>query len=327
MRIVHFLQSPAGTVLRYACSVILLGALASQVDWQSLGALAALSWPAVAAAVLLAGLAYPLQAWRWQILLRSTGVALPGRWVHAVTWIGQFYSAFLPGGVAGDAVRLGYLWRAVPGRGAAGAAALIADRLIGFAALFALGTLALAVHLGGHDGPAELHRLLAASSAATLLLLLGAWSVAATRWWDPLTARLLGSERAAALHAAARALGDRPGALTAATLLSVAVWLADFAALWLLARSLGLPAGPLTMTVAASAAYVASMLPVSIGGHGVREGTLVLTLGWLGFGIALHPAVLLLAAGFWGLTVFWSLAGGLFPLVPAWTRLAPRPAA
>lgn len=327
MRIVHFLQSPTGTILRYAFSVILLGALASQMDWQSLGALASLDWPPVAAAVLLAGLAYPLQAWRWQVLLRSAGVMLPARWVHAVTWIGQFYSAFLPGGVAGDAVRLGYLWRTVPSRGPAGAAALIADRLIGFAALFALGSLALAVHLGGDDGPTELRRLLAASSAATLLLFLGIWTVAATHWWDPFTARILGPERAAALHAAARALGDRPRALTAATVLSVAVWFADFAALWLLARSLGLPAGPLTMTVAASAAYVASMLPLSIGGHGVREGTLVLTLGWLGFSATLHPAVLLLAAAFWGLTVFWSLAGGLFPFVPTWTRLDPRPAA
>jgi uncharacterized membrane protein YbhN (UPF0104 family) len=308
VRLSSFLQSPTGVALRYACSVTLLGWMASRVDWHALGALQALDARYLLPAGLLAGLAYPLQAWRWHGLLHTLQVDLPARWVHVTTWIGQFYSAFLPGGVAGDAVRFGYLWRARPGHRAAGAASLLADRLLGLAALFGFAALALALH---GRGAGELDGLLAASLAGAVLLLAGGWSLARTRWWQPLSARLLGTDRATALHEAALALGRRPGPLACAGALSAAVWLVDFGSLWLLARAVGLALDPVTLTVAAAAAYVAASLPISIGGHGVREGALVVTLGWLGYPAATTPGVPLLVAGFWALTVGWSAAGGL----------------
>jgi len=303
-----FLQRPAGLVLRYALSLGLLAWLASRVDWAQLQGLTRLRTGDLLAGVLLAGAAYPLQAWRWQLLLTAQGIRQPARWVHAVTWIGQFYSAFLPGGVAGDAVRFGYLWRAEPERRAAGAASLVADRLLGLGALFALAALGLAAHA---RGTGELDLLLGASLLATILLLAGGWTVVRTRWWEPLSARLLGSDRAAGLHDAAAALGARPGTLAGATLLSVAVWLVDFASLWCLARAADLPAGPITLSVAAAAAYVAASLPLSIGGHGIREGSLVLVLGWLGWPAADHTGVPLLVAAFWTVSVGWSAAGGV----------------
>jgi len=310
--------------VRYALSLGLLGWLASQVEWRRFAGLGDLPWHALVVPALLAGLAYPLQAWRWQILLHAAGAPLPTRWVHAATWLGQFYSSFLPGGIAGDAVRLGYLWQAAPAQRAAGGIALLVDRLVGLAALFALGAAALALHLGWEEGPAELHRLLLASTLATLGVGAAGALLISTRWWEPLAARLLGAPQAAALQQAARALGARPGSLALATALGIAVWLADFAAIWWLAQSLELPAGPLTIAVAASAAYVASILPLSIGGHGVREGTFVLALGWLGLRSAEHPAVLLLAVGLWALSVVWSLGGGLCLLFPALLRLPAR---
>lgn len=320
MRFAHFLHSPAGTCLRYALSAALLCWLALQVDWRRFATLGDADPAGFLPAALLAGAAYPLQAWRWHLLLRAQGGTLSAGWVHAVTWIGQFYNSFLPGGVAGDAVRLGYCWRAAPDRRAAAAASLLADRLLGLGALCTLAALALGTHLLLHGGGAELRHLLAASAAATALLFAAGWSLVATRWGEPVSARLLGRERAAALHDAAQALGARRGVLAAASLLSVAVWLADFASLWLLAGAVGLAVDPLTLTVAAAAAYVAAALPFSIGGHGLREGALVVVLGWLGFGLAAHPSVPLLAAGLWALSVGWSAVGGLVWLA------GPRPA-
>jgi uncharacterized membrane protein YbhN (UPF0104 family) len=248
VRLPAFLQSPAGIGLRYALSLTVLGWLAWRVDWARFGGLRGLEWSLALPAVLLAGLAYPLQAWRWQLLLRAQDLVLPTRWVHRVFWIGQFYNSFLPGGVAGDAVRFGYLWRGHPERKAAAAASLVADRLLGLGALFALATLALGWHLSLAGGPAELQTLLAASVAACGLLLGAGWTMTRTRWWEPLSARLFGSDRAAALHDAALALGARHATLRAAAVLSVAVWLLDFVSLWLLARSVGLWADPLGMT-------------------------------------------------------------------------------
>lgn len=317
MRIAPILRSPAGTLLRYAFSLALLGWLGTRVDWRQFAALARLDCTWTLPAVLLAGAAYPLQAWRWQILLRAQHLELAAPWVHRATWIGAFYNSFLPGGVAGDAVRLGAVWQAAPEQRAAGAATLLADRFLGLGSLFALAALALAGQLVLRGGNAELHTLLVASAAATGLVLLVGWGAIATRRWEPLSARLLGPERAARLHDAAQALGARPAALVAATLLSIAVWLADFAALWLLAGCAGLAAGPLTITVAAAAAYVAAALPLSIGGHGLREGALVVTLGWLGFGGHDQPGPALLAAALWCLSVGWSAVGGLAFLLPS----------
>lgn len=312
MRLTAFLSSPAGTALRTLCSLGLLAWIAWRVDWAEFRSLQHLSWPLAAPAVLLAGLAYPVQAWRWQILLRAQGLDLPAAWVHRVFWLGSFYNSFLPGGVAGDALRFAALWRERPDAKAAAAAGLAADRLLGLGALFALAALALGLHLALAGSSPDLELLFIASAAAFALLLAGGWSAARTRWWEPLTARLLGRDRAAALHDAALALGRRRGVLAAASALSVLVWLLDFAALWLLARAVGLAAGPLEITVAAAAGYVAASLPISIGGHGVREGALLAVLVLLGLG---GEAALRLAAVFWVVSVAWSLAGGLALLV------------
>ena len=319
MRLLAFLQTPAGTVLRYALSLALLGWLAGQVEWARLGGLRGLDWSLALPALLLAGAAYPLQAWRWQILLHAQGLFLSAGWVHRVFWIGQFYNSFLPGGVAGDAVRFGHLWRVHPERKAAAAASLVADRLLGLGALLALAALALGLHLALAPGGAELQMLLAASLAAFGLLLAASWSATRTRWWEPLSARLLGAPRAASLHDAAVALGVRHAALTAATVISVGVWLVDCVSLWLLARSVGLEIGLLGMTVAAAGAYVAAALPISIGGHGVREGTLVAMLATLGLTTAADGRVATLALAFWAVSIGWSLVGGLVWLVAGGT--------
>lgn len=65
------------------------------------------------------------------------------------------------------------------------------------------------------------------------------------------------------------------------------------------------------MTVAAAAAYVAAALPISIGGHGVREGALVAMLAVLGLANAADERAASLALAFWAVSVGWSLVGGL----------------
>jgi uncharacterized membrane protein YbhN (UPF0104 family) len=311
VRLTPFLQSPAGTVLRYGLSVAVLAVLAAQVNWVEFHGLRRLDWSLAGPAVLLAGLAYPLQAWRWQALLTAQDIRLPVPTLHRVFWIAQFFNSFLPGGVAGDAVRFGHLWRAHPDRKAAAAASLIADRLLGLGALFALAALALGLHLALTGGGAELQTLLAASLAAFGLLLAGGWIATRTVWWQPLCTRLLGPERTLALHEALGSLGRRHGVLAVATALSLGVWLLDFAALWLLARSVGLVAGPLVICAAGAAAYVAATLPISIGGHGVREGALVATLSLLGVSGQGAGSLAMLALAFWAISIGWSLVGGV----------------
>ena len=177
-----------------------------------------------------------------------------------------------------------------------------------------------ALTLGGLlGGGTQLQTLLVVSAGTLGVIATVGWTVAATRWWEPLAARLLGTERAAALQDAARAFGSHRGALLGCLLLSVAAWLVDFCSLWLLARAVGLAVGLPQMMVAAAAAYVAAALPISIGGHGVREGTLVAVLGVLGCGAGSANA--LFAVAFWASSVGWSLVGGgvyLLSILTGW---------
>lgn len=316
MRLFAFLSSPAGTLLRYLCSLGLLAWIATRVDWREFRSLANLEWTCALPALLLAGLAYPLMAARWQVLLRAQGILLPTGAVHRTFWIANFYNSFLPGGVAGDAIRFGQVWKDFPGRKAAAAAALVADRLLGLASLCALAALAVTLHVGGGGSSAGLEPLVGGTMVAFAVVLVAGWTATRTRFWEPVTRRVVGPERAQALHDAALALGQAHGALALATLLSIAVWLLDFAAVWLLAQSVGLPAGPLPMAIAAAAAYVAVSLPISIGGHGVREGTLVATLALLGLRTGHESTVAALAVAFWAVSVLWTLPGGILQLLP-----------
>lgn len=302
--------------LRYLCSLALLAWIAGRVDWGEFLTLADLAWSCALPAVLLAGLAYPLMAARWQVLLRAQGIVLPAGAVHRTFWIANFYNSFLPGGVAGDALRFAQVWKTYPDRKAAAAAALVADRLLGLATLCALAVLAVALHVAGGGATAGLEPLIGGTVAAFAVVLVAGWTATRTRVWEPWTRRLLGPDRAKALHDAALGLGQAHGALALATLLSIAVWLLDFAAVWLLAQSVGLPAGPLPMAIAAAAAYVAVSLPISIGGHGVREGTLVAALALLGLRTGHEPTVAALAVAFWAVSVLWTLPGGILQFWP-----------
>lgn len=296
--------------LRYGVSLSMLGWVAAQIDWRGLGGLAAIDWSFAFPAVLLAGFAYPLQAWRWQRLLAVQGVPLAPARVHSLFWIGNFYNSFLPGGIAGDGVRLLATWREHPQRKAAAAASIASDRLLGLGALLSLAVLAIGGQLATAGSHRELETIFLASVGALGLLAGSAALVTHTHVWDGFATRRLGTERARNLRDAADALAHNQGAIVVAAALSVAVWLLDFGALWLLARAVGFHVDPLSLTVAATAAYVAASLPISIGGHGVREGTLVLVLGWLGFGVDQPEGAQLLALAFWTMSTFWSAAGG-----------------
>jgi uncharacterized membrane protein YbhN (UPF0104 family) len=77
-------------------------------------------------------------------------------------------------------------------------------------------------------------------------------------------------------------------------------------------RALGAPRLALTVVVGLPIVSVLSMAPVSLGGHGLREGLFVLVLGLLGVPKDLALGLALLALAY---NVFFALAGGLVSLV------------
>ncbi len=318
-RLTSFLATPAGRAARYLISLTLLWLLARQIDFTQLATLQGqFSLPLTITAVLIAGITYPLHAWRWQQLLRAQGVPLSLHWAHVVTWIGQFYNAFLLGGIGGDAARVFYIVRDASAQRAAGFTTLIIDRAMGLVVLMALAAAALAARSLSFAVEPRLGWLFFAaiaiciSGGLTAVVLL---RVNPTRWPQALR-RLLGPARLATACQLLDSIRATPLVHLTALGLGGVIWILDFISAWLLALAIGLDLPFLETCVAMSVAYAATALPISVGGHGVREGALLTTLAAFGLLATpeLHDRAVLLALLVWATTIFWSLFGGLFVL-------------
>ncbi len=325
-----FLNGPLGRALRTVFSAGLVVLFLVLIDWRELSRLPApVRWDLAIAGVLFAAAAYPLHGLRWHLLLRAQGLDARHGWTQAVSWIGGFYNSLLIGGVGGDAARAFYAVRDFPHHKAAALGSLAMDRVMGLLVLFGL-CAGFLVALGpdpardrGVESLSTLALVGIAALAAPLAIGL-AWP--AHRWPAPLLHRL-GPERIAILAMLRQRTLTQPLRHGLALFWSVVIWGVDFMSIWLLAKAVGLPLPFLECSVAAAAAYVATVLPISIGGHGVREGTLLATLGALGLvsasGATREPA-LLLATAVWISTLACSLFGGLTLL--AWrARAKPAP--
>lgn len=315
-RVTAFLSSLPGRILRGFLSLGLIAWLVLTIDWRAFTTLGEKFSPALFAAALLAALfAYPLCALRWHRLLHAQNVPIPFRDAHRIVWLGQFYNAFLPGGIGGDAARLAHAFAAFPHARPAIVTATLLDRLIGFASLLAtafLVALAFDLFQSSENPPAvTLHPAFWIAAIAACLSLAALPFLPRLPAWLPATWTFT-------LH---QATSNRPSLLTA-TALSMAVWILDFLSGWLLARSLGLQIGFLPLSLALTAAYLSTLLPISLGGHGLREGTLVFALAALSADPGNTALFAPLAFLFLVVTLLSSAAGGVALLLPA---VSPRP--
>lgn len=320
--LLQFFETKLGRILRYTLSTAIVVAFILLVDWRELTRLEGrFAWGPVLWATAIAGLTTPLHAIRWRLLLVAQGITLPFPWAHAVTWIGTFYNSVLLGGLGGDAARVYYVCRDAPQQRAAGVASIGLDRLIGLAVLLAISLAALIGKLGAVVNEPEL-QVFALISLGVLLAGAGAGSLVlylpVARWPRWLRSRL-GEPRIVLLEDLRERTRSSPRAHVTALAVCLIIWLLDFYSVWLLASGLGLRLPFLETCIAVSVAYAATALPVSVGGHGVREGALLFTLGVFGLISAEGPdrdAALLLALLVWAVTMIWSLVGGLVLL--AW---------
>lgn len=202
----------------------------------------------------------------------------------------------LPGVAGGEIVRVAYL---TPAGGAARVTlAAIIDRIIDAAVLAFI--VVVAAQVTGL--PAALSGRL--PSAGWAAVIAGTGAVLAAGAWTLLQRRLSSEAVAAASHG----MRGRPGVMLVAAMISGAVQVVFVLANVWLAREAGAftAAGP--WFLAWSAAKLGAILPISLGGIGVREAALVAVLGAYG-----ASADAVLATGFlWeGAIVVGSLGGFL----------------
>ena len=212
------------------------------------------------------------------------------------TYSAQFAGQVLPAGVGVDALRLGYLlYRRVQLSHAV--QSLIMDRLIGVVSMVIV--MALGLPLIWTKLPRLLQMLAVLMSIGVCAALIFLWALPKA---NLLTRYAREGSRSNAIKVINLALTNRASAfsrdMAKALLLSIGIYAGTILSVYWIAASISveLPYGQLVAVV--SIALFLSVIPVSINGWGVREGTMV--VGFAALGVQREAALitsLLLGAG------------------------------
>ena len=268
--------------LRVLAAVAILAILVALVGPQSvLARIADCPWPAALAGFAAAFLAQCFGAFRLRILARSQGLPLTNVKALTVNLSASFYGLFLPGGnVTGWAVRLFHL---APDASRIGTALVVltGDRALTTAVGAAIG-LAAGFSISGSAPHAVTILLLATAAGMSLIAL--------TLFTQSFEGVLAAAQRVPGLGWAAKrlrgagAFNRRVGFATVAAtlLLSIAVHVCGIVSWFVLARALGLDVDAATIAWIRGAAMVVALVPATIGGLGLREGTVVYLMTGLG---------------------------------------------
>lgn len=249
---------------------------------------------------------------KWRSLLGGFSL----RRMLAANLISLFYSLLLSGQLAGEAVKAYKLSR---GRKDSSRiiASILTDKLTGLVALASLGLAGAA--LGSRTAPSSLVSLL----AAVAIGISGAFAIVAVPHWDRAVVRILSWATARAprwtrlltgleqVHNTMVAYGRRPGQLLRATALGVLFQISNVVILTVFAHELGIALDGFDLAWIFAVVSLAVLLPLSIAGLGIREGTFAAVLGLYGVGISTS---IVLSLAFFSLQLLAGCVGALIDL-------------
>ena len=256
---------------------------------------------------------------RWQLLLRVQGIDLSWARVFMLLLIGLFFNFFIPGGTGGDLVKVFYLLKETPGKGAPALLSVLVDRLIGLLALILLAGALIAT---------QWHWLMSSPATEkwvwTALAILGGSVVSIGPSFvltgfglvHKLPARMPGRDKIAELALAYNLYGRAWRPSLAALVLSIPMHVGYFAVFYCAARAyqhdgVRIPTFAELCAILPVVNTIAAM-PISLGGLGVREGLFQIFLGQL-CGVADAVAVIISSTGYF-MTLLWGVVGGVLYL-------------
>ena len=297
------------TGIKLCVSVGLIAYLGSQLALNDLAGIFAQMRPDLfVGAVLFFVLSNGLGAVQWYLLLRAQDLLVSFRQALIFYFIGVFFNNVLLGNIGGDALRI-YNIRRLTGRASGGVAATFMDRFIG---LFSTCSLALVAYpLIATVERVWLVSVLLPVLLGLIVLLAMGLSRRIGAFLEGLIVRLLPAqvgELVGKLRQSIVVYRHRVGLLFAVWLISVGVQSSRILVYWMAGLALGMDPGLVYFVCFQPVAAVLAALPISIGGLGVREGTLVGLFSSVGIGRELSTAMSLLGyiAG-----ILASLLGGI----------------
>jgi hypothetical protein len=264
-----------GVKLLFSC--LLLGVVLRNLrfgDIVSRLRLADLHWLLPAMAI--GPIAVVLSAWRWKGL--SLGLLGFGEAV-SYTWIGLFFGSIMPGLIGGDVAKgVSLAAKETRARDARLPVSIIVDKVVGFWSLLLIFSI-VALFMLGHQPQllGESRRILWLSCAATVAGLLAAIAIchpfgtacsATAVKRLPIEPLRNGAQR---VLSALGSFSGRPKLLLKAASISIVLHGFNAVALWLVMRSLSIPASLLFAMVFYPLLSVLLALPVSVSGIGIRD--------------------------------------------------------
>jgi len=267
--------------IRLVVAAGLLGYLFRRVPMEGVAATLAEARPMEVAAACVAFLGGVfLASQRLELLTDRLGLKLSLRRLFAVNLGTGFYGLFLPGGtLTGGAIRYYKITR-TEGQRVRALAAIAFERIVATLFLCVMGVALWAVELPTENGP--LGVVMSVALAAVLVLYLSLASSHVSIVLMSVLTRL----GLASMASGVRKLFDAfqqyqklsRGSITAVAALSIGVHAAGILAYRLLGASVGIDVSFVTIGWIRSAVLLITMLPVSIGGFGVREGAFLMLL-------------------------------------------------
>lgn len=229
-----------------------------------------------------------LMAYRWRAILAARGLAFNTGRLFVYYLIGIFFTSFVPGGgVSGDLARLIYVDREARDK-ALVLSTLVYERLIGVFTLLLIGLAAtLMTRSYGQTDP------MIYASESILALAFIAVATTMTNYVSSRLARLIRAigrrvRMVRMAEAAARTLESiselrrDAGLLLRTTLISVLIRIVWSLGCYVVAWAMGLPIGLLTLFAFIALIDLVRLMPISVGGLGVREWAVIVLFGTLG---------------------------------------------
>jgi uncharacterized protein (TIRG00374 family) len=255
-----------------------------------------------------------VSAFRWKAYLDALEIPLKYGTLFRLYFVGTFFNAFLPTGIGGDAYKAVRLGKDTDGSYAPAFASVFLDRFAGVVGMAAIGLASSAYLLASGKADARGQQVIPLIALLLSLAIIGAAAILLAGG-----ERLLGKGRLIkhegiggrvrramrSIHEAAR----HPEAAGRGYLLGVVFQALVFTYHLMIGRALGITFVPLfafaSIVVISS---LATMIPLTVGGLGFREGAYIWALGRYGVGHdqALAYALLVLA-----MLLLSSLAGGV----------------
>ncbi len=265
-------------LLKLAVSIVLLYLLLRSMDTAVVaGILGRLPIMAIAVACALLVLQTLVLAVRWWLVMAAIGVPLKYGKIMPLTYMGVFFNQVLPTSFGGDAVRMWQAYRAgVPTEAAVGSVLL--ERISGVIGLVVLTTLGV-WYMGGNIDNEPLRLVLLAMLPLTFLgvAVLTSLDRMPNGWRQlPVLAELT------RLAADSRRIFFAPGTAVPLLLLSILSHALAAGAVYAFAEGLRLDLSIWDCLALFPAVILATMLPISFAGWGIREGAMVMLFAFAG---------------------------------------------